>query len=561
MRVANNKKSQPLYGSVASMLISIWLSLTLTTATAQTSVGDSLRRHLATLSPNDTAYAMNLLYIWIAEGKSKPESALESAQQALIISRRTGWVRGEINALNAIALSKQRQGFYPEALTYYLPAIELSEASGNPRHISKTHNNLGILYQLTGNYLKALEHFRRVLQVEDRPLDLAGVYNNIGIVFRNTQQPDSALFYYLKVLDTYQQSSDLHGMASASNNIGVVLRDQGNWVGALAQYESALAGYKRMDDRESQAVVLGSIGQALTRLGRFPAARDTLEKAFALAKTMGLLVAQGDIAGHFEDLYAREGNYFQAHRWAKSHKAFSDSLRSIQNRDELAAIRARFESDKKVALLEKDFALERSSRLLWTTSAIGLMLLLGASGYALYQTQRRRRVEANLQQKEIARWRAENEARRLREEKLSEELDFRSRELNAQTLHLVQKNELLQNVSEQLRNASKAPDPSQLRSLQRLVESNLNDTEQWEDFKRHFEAVHPDFFRRLLAQYPTLTAHDLRYCAYLRLNLSSKEIAALLNVSLRGVETHRHRLRKKIAVGGETDLTAWAMRL
>jgi tetratricopeptide (TPR) repeat protein/DNA-binding CsgD family transcriptional regulator len=533
------------------------------TAAAQTTVGDSLRRQLGTLSPNDTAYALNLLYVWIAEGKSHPEAALESAQQALAASRRIGWLRGEVNALNAIALSKQRQGFYPEALTYYLPAVEISEKSGSPRHISKTHNNLGILYQLTADYPKALEHFRRVLHVEERPLDLAGVYNNIGIVFRNTQQPDSALAYYRKALDIHQKANDPRGMAPAFNNIGVVLRDRGDWAGALQQYASALAIYQQLNDRESRAVVLGSMGQALTQLGRYAAARDTLQRAFALAQTMGLLVAQGDIAGYFQDLYAREGRFAEAYRWAASNKLFGDSLQNIQKRDELAAIRARFESDKKVALLEKDVALERSRRLLWTASAIGLLLLLAVLAYALHQARRRRRIEADLQEKEIARLRAEDEARRLREEKLNEELDFRSRELNAQTLHLVQKNELLQSVSEQLQDASRAaaPNPSQLRSLQRLVESNLNDAEQWEDFKRHFEAVHPDFFRRLLAQYSGLTAHDLRYCAYLRLNLSSKEIAALLNVSLRGVETHRHRLRKKLAVDGETDLTAWAMRV
>jgi tetratricopeptide (TPR) repeat protein/DNA-binding CsgD family transcriptional regulator len=546
-----------------TILLNIFLSITVCSATAQVSVGDSLRRHVATLSPNDTAYALNLLYIWIAEGKSKPELALESAQQALSVSRRIGWLRGEVNALNAIALSKQRQGFYSEALAYYLPAIELSEKSGIPQHISKTHNNLGILYQLSADYPKALDHFRRVLQVEKRPLDLAGVYNNVGIVFRNTEQLDSALFFYQKALDIYRQSGHTHGRASAFNNIGVVLRDQGDWAGALSQYESALAIYKRIDDRESQAVVLGSIGQALTQLGHFAAARDSLQRAFALAQQMGLLVAQGDISGYCEDLYAREGDFSEAYRWAKSHKFFGDSLQSTQKRDELAAIRARFESDKKIVVLERDVALERSQRLLWTASALALLFLLAASGYALHQMRRRRHLEADLQQKEIARLRAEDEARRLREERLSEELDFRSRELNAQTLHLVKKNELLQNVAEQLQNASKVPDPnpSQLRSLQRLVESNLNNTEQWEDFKRHFEAVHPDFFRRLLTQYPTLTAHDLRYCAYLRLNLSSKEIAALLNVSLRGVETHRHRLRKKISVGGDTDLTAWAMQM
>jgi tetratricopeptide (TPR) repeat protein len=532
-------------------------------ATAQSTVADSLRRHLNTIAANDTLYALNLLYLWIAEAQSNPEAALESAQKALDASRNIGWVRGEINALNSLALSKQRQGFYSEALQYYLPAVELSEKTGNKRHISKTHNNLGILYQLTSDYPKALTHFYRVLEVEDVPAVRASVFNNIGIVYKNTQQPDSALLYYYEALKTHQKADNVRGLAPAYNNIGIVLRDRKAYTEALKQFEQALQMYSSLNDQESCAVVMGSIGDVLSRLGRFQAARDTLEKAFKLAQSQRSLVAQQDISNYFQSLFEQQGQYQEAYKWLKSFKSFGDSLQNIQKRDELEAIRARFESDKKVALLEKDFALERTQRLLWTACAIGLLLLLGASGYALRQTRRRRRIESALQTQEIARLRAEDETRRLREEKLSEELGHRSRELTSQTLHLVQKNELLQTVAERLQEAGKAAQPNavQLRTLQRLVEHNLNDNEQWEDFKRHFEAVHPDFFQRLLGFFPQLTAHDLRYCAYLRLNLSSKEIAALLNVSLRGVETHRHRLRKKLGVDGEQDLTAWAMRV
>ncbi len=524
---------------------------------------DSLRRGLATISPTDTLYALNLLYLWIAEGKSNPEAAIESAQKALEASRKINWVRGEINALNGLALSRQRQGYYSEALEYYLPAIELAEKSQNHRHIAKTHVNVGILYQLTADYPKALGHFKRALEVENRPFERAGMLNNVGIVYKNTGQPDSALFYYHAALKIHIAGNDNAGIAPAYNNIGIVLRDRGEYAAALTQFEQALRLYRKLNDQESIAVVLGSMGDVLSHLGRNEAALDTLKQAFSLAQTQHLLVAQGDIAHYMHQIFAQQGRFDLAYQWAKTHKLFSDSLQIIQKRDELEAIRARFESDKKVVLLEKNVAIERSQRLLWTASAVGLLLLLGASAFALRQTRRRRRMESVLQQQEIARLRAEEETRRLREEKLSEELAFRSRELTSQTLHLVQKNELLQAVAERLQETGKdSPSQTQqLRSLQRLVETNLNDAEQWEDFKRHFEAVHPDFFQRLLSQNTQLTAHDLRYCAYLRLNLSSKEIAALLNVSLRGVETHRHRLRKKLAVTAETDLTAWAMRV
>jgi FixJ family two-component response regulator len=79
--------------------------------------------------------------------------------------------------------------------------------------------------------------------------------------------------------------------------------------------------------------------------------------------------------------------------------------------------------------------------------------------------------------------------------------------------------------------------------------------DDWESFARHFDQVHTDFIKRLKEKYPQLSPKDLKLCAYLRMNLVSKEIAPLLNISVRGVEISRYRLRKKMQLHAEVNLT------
>ncbi len=99
-----------------------------------------------------------------------------------------------------------------------------------------------------------------------------------------------------------------------------------------------------------------------------------------------------------------------------------------------------------------------------------------------------------------------------------------------------------------------------IEELIKEVDDNFNLDEQWELFQRHFEAVHPGFFSRLGKEYPNLTHNELKLCAYLRINLSSKEIAQILNISVDSAITKRYRLRKKLNLQNESNLIEFLMQ-
>ncbi|MBK6997420.1 MAG: hypothetical protein IPH31_21865 [Lewinellaceae bacterium] len=133
-------------------------------------------------------------------------------------------------------------------------------------------------------------------------------------------------------------------------------------------------------------------------------------------------------------------------------------------------------------------------------------------------------------------------------------------------MHLVQKGEILTTLQAELEKAlEKKPSSQTLQEdIRRIIRTMQFDTqldEDWEHFAIHFDSVHGDFLKRLRERYPQTSPNDLRLCAYLRMNLSTKEIANLLNISVRGVEGSRYRLRKKLGLPGDANLVEIMMEV
>ncbi|MBN8678683.1 MAG: hypothetical protein J0M29_10695 [Chitinophagales bacterium] len=154
---------------------------------------------------------------------------------------------------------------------------------------------------------------------------------------------------------------------------------------------------------------------------------------------------------------------------------------------------------------------------------------------------------------------------RLENEKLEAEVRHKNQELASATLHIVQKSEILNAIHEELEKLKQSAAGSvklekEIHQIIKMLEQDARTDADWEQFSHHFDQVHSDFLKRLSEAHAHLSPNDYKLCAYLRLNLSSKEIAALMNISLRGVESSRYRLRKRLGLDTEDNLTDYLMR-
>ncbi|HET7898355.1 MAG TPA: triple tyrosine motif-containing protein, partial [Flavisolibacter sp.] len=159
----------------------------------------------------------------------------------------------------------------------------------------------------------------------------------------------------------------------------------------------------------------------------------------------------------------------------------------------------------------------------------------------------------------------EKEIVKLRNEKLEAELAHKNTELASSAMHLVQKGELLSKIKDELVKLNKdsqvQQSPDEVKKIIKILGTEEKMDEDWELFAQHFDKVHSDFLLNLKKKFPNLTPNESKLCAYLRMNLSTKEIAQLMNISVRGVEISRYRLRKKLELPTAVNLFDFLIKI
>ena len=167
--------------------------------------------------------------------------------------------------------------------------------------------------------------------------------------------------------------------------------------------------------------------------------------------------------------------------------------------------------------------------------------------------KKRKEYEAEQMQQNIKMREQEHLITLQQQQLLEAELSAKSKDLASMALGVFAKNEVLEKLRAAVR--------KNLESLLKLINENIETQEFWDVFQNNFDLIHEKFFRNLRERYPSLTATDLRFCALLRLNLSTKDIAQMTNLTIRGVEAARYRLRKKLDIPDGTGLVDFLIDL
>ena len=191
-----------------------------------------------------------------------------------------------------------------------------------------------------------------------------------------------------------------------------------------------------------------------------------------------------------------------------------------------------------------------------------IVIALGVMIHYLYKRYYKKQKEAlmlkNKRDFELKELEIEQQLMQLKNERLKQDIENKNRELAISTMSLIKKNEFLNQIKEELKNTD---NQKSVKPVIKIIDKNINTTDDWKFFQEAFNNADKDFFKKVKSIHPKLTPDDLKLCAYLRLNLSSKEIAPLLNISHRSVEVKRYRLRKKMDLPHETSLTNYILEL
>lgn len=195
----------------------------------------------------------------------------------------------------------------------------------------------------------------------------------------------------------------------------------------------------------------------------------------------------------------------------------------------------------------------------WYLSKISIVLyiLMAIASVFIVRWYNARKLERKREELELQMKKEQKEKlATLEKEKLAKEIKLKQNELASTTLNIAKKNEMILELKNMLvLHKDKFSNSQRYRSFIKKLNNSVKDTEDWKRFEVNFKELHEDFFERLLKEYPTLTPKDLKLCAYLKMNLSTKEIAPLMAITIRGVEIHRYRLRKKLQIDSTKNLS------
>lgn len=193
----------------------------------------------------------------------------------------------------------------------------------------------------------------------------------------------------------------------------------------------------------------------------------------------------------------------------------------------------------------------------WYLSNLALLLyflLLAMIGFVVHRAYKRH-YHKKLKRKQLE---SDQLIMQIKNEQLNNDIESKNRELTISKMSIIKKNELLNAIKKELNDEDEKPSKN-VKSVVKLIDKNLNNTKDWEFFVKAFNNTDKGFLDRLKVLHPDLTPNDLRFCVYLRMNLSSKEMAPLLNISVKSVETKRYRLRKRMNLEHEESLVNYIM--
>jgi tetratricopeptide (TPR) repeat protein/DNA-binding CsgD family transcriptional regulator len=471
---------------------------------------------------------------------------------------------------------------FPIALDYYFKMLEIldNEASGkydtlqwlNKR--AALNKQIGTCYFNMDNNTKALEYYLKSLGIiqEIALLDpkfpanekLAVLYTNIGSAHLSSYNFNEAKNNFEKALEMNRISANQAIDGMLFNNLGIVYKEYKDFKEAFKYYDKALAIRLFLRDTAAIAQTYNNMGDAYYLTGNFTKAIDLLTKALEMSRQTGILRSQMKAANFLSLAYEKTGDFAKALGFYKTYTLLHDSIISneaVQNTTRLE-LQYQYEKQRKENELQQEILVAKKER-----KALIYMVLSGVllfSFLILFLLNRNQRLK--MRQGKMVQESLELERKNLTLEKqnLRMELDFRNKELSTHVLYLLRKNEFISSIINKLLSLKKSRDNPEndqwIQDILREMQSNLDNT-VWSEFEMRFQQVHQDFYQKLLEKYPDLTPNEIKICAFLKLNMTTKDISAITFQSVKSIQVARNRLRKRMGITRDENLVAALQQL
>ena len=381
---------------------------------------------------------------------------------------------------------------YELALSYYEKALKITRKYGNDKSVARDLNNLGSVYEYQNKYENALIYFEEALKINleaNRLTWIAINYHNIAKIYSDKNEPDSAIKYYNKAIEIDRDLGNKSNIAQDLFSLGYHYQQLGAHKKAIPVYKESEGLCSEINDLRTLIMVSQELSTSYSAIGK-------------------------------HDLALQKYMLFHA---------VSDSLFNSKSSRRIIEmeLQYQFDMEKSSLLIE-----EQQKRIIFLAS-IGVLLLVVLLMTILY-SRSKLREKANI----------------IQQSSLQDKLSYSESEIITNIIQLSEKNETLSQIVKQLNDLSIRLRKQDQELVNKIISSVKERMDQniWKEFEIRFKEVNGTFYDKLTKKHPDLTPNEMRLCAFLKLNMSTKEIASITNQSPASLNVARSRLRKKLNI-------------
>jgi tetratricopeptide (TPR) repeat protein len=569
-------------------LVFLWMFCfhSLVLVSQESSKIDSLERVLA--QTGDSKIKIEVL-ISLSDEYSNIDisKSLLFAEQANNLAETDGGEKEKLKAYLNLSSNCYYRSDLPRAMELALKAKILAEDLSLDKELATALDAIGVIYYDIGNQTKSSEYIFASLKIVEKLQDKEGMgatYCQIGTLYLDQKDFDKAEDYYLKSLELAKNIKSNEGIASNLNNLAKVYYVKKDWHNALNRYQEALkinleegnsylvaSNYlnianvffdlKRYHEAISKIQQAGDIFEKIgnkLRLAKshvmlsniyFETGQQEQSKALAM-NSLEIAQAEGyneivvNAAEILNKLYVEQKDSAMAYRYYVLENQYKDSLFLAEKQKTLIKLELQYQFEKN----EQELKIAKQRR------NVVILIISGALFFCviiILLIWNQLRLRAKKHQVEQA--------------KYEQELEFKNKEMVLNVMSLMKKNEMLAELSEKIVAIEKESSSPESRETIKKIAVELQKSqadEIWKEFSVRFKEVHGEFYNHLLQKFPSLSPNELKLCAFLRLNMSTKDISELTGQRVSTLETARYRLRQKLGIANsDTNLVTFLSSL
>jgi tetratricopeptide (TPR) repeat protein/DNA-binding CsgD family transcriptional regulator len=494
--------------------------------------------------------------------------ALGYFYHALRINQQEGFRKEEAISLYHIGFTEIDLGNYREAVDNILKSLKYWEQVNHVANIWNCNELLGNIYIKLNLPEKALYYHRIALKVrndniaryissgwEVTPENYLGVaysWNNIAETYLDLGKYDSAYFYAIKSLKIKEAKNSVatsNDVANSWLNVGNIYRKLGKYDSAFFMLNKAAETYHTLQNGSSYAEASYGLGNLYFDRKDNTKAKEEYETG--LKKSIEVADKSNIKTGYklLYDLYKQKNDYKNAFVYFNSYTGMKDSIFNKERSNAIEELQIRYEVDKKQHKIESQELIIKQKKRQIIYALIGGSLILFFAVIVILL---------------IIKYKRQKEALLIKEaESLRKDIELKNRELVCNVSNIYTKNMVINKVARTLSKSISTSQQTNVELINEIISElrrNMDET-SWKEFEVRFSKVHESFYETLDKKYPELTHAERKVCAMLKLDMSSKEIAAITMTHSESIDTTRSRIRKKRGLEKDENLSEFLNKL